>query len=154
MNAIGIRCNPHKIFYSIIELNDDSFSIINQELIIPKSFDIPNKLKYVRKTFLDIFAEYNIQTAGIKITEHNAQSPDLFRIMLEAVIQELIASSSVSYYFTGVISSISSKLGIPNDGQLKKIIEGTTQFADINDWSTYSKEYRESILVCFASTNK
>ena len=154
MNAIGIRCNPHKIFYSIIELNGDSFSVINQELIIPKSFDIPNKLKYVRKTFLDIFTEYNVETAGIRITEHNAQSPDLFRIMLEAVIQEVIASSSISYYFTGVISSICSKLNIPNDGQIKTMIEGTTLFLDMNEWLYFSKEHRESIFAGLASTNK
>ena len=52
MIAAGIRCTPHKVFYSVIELRaGDSFSLVNQELIIPKSFDIPNKLKYVRKTF-------------------------------------------------------------------------------------------------------
>ena len=83
MIAAGLRCTPHKVFYTIIELKeDDSFSLVNQELIIPKSFDIPNKLKYVRKTLLDIFKEYNVVRAGIRITENNAQSPDLFRIML------------------------------------------------------------------------
>lgn len=154
MNSIGIRCTPHQIFYTVLNFENEEFSTLNQVLVIPKSFDKPNKLKYIRKTFLDIFKEYNIITAGIRVTEHNAPSVDLFRIMLEAVIQELIASSNVEYYFTGVISSISSKLGIPNDGQFKFIIDGTNSFLEINDWNTFSKEHRECILVGYASNNR
>ncbi|OYQ45474.1 hypothetical protein [Flavobacterium aurantiibacter] len=152
MIAAGLRCTPHKVFYTIIELKeDDSFSLVNQELIIPKSFDIPNKLKYIRKTLLDIFKEYNVVRAGIRITENNAQSPDLFRIMLEAVIQELIASSNVEYYFTGVKGSIASKLGIGNDGAIGLFIDGSQDYNNITDWKLFSKEHRESILVGFAS---
>lgn len=152
MNAAGLRCSPHKVFYTIIELKeDDSFLLVNQVLIIPKSFDIPNKLKYVRKTLLDIFKEYNVVRAGIRITENNAQSPDLFRIMLEAVIQELIASSNVEFYFTGVKGSIASKLGIGNDGAISLFIDGSQDFKDITKWQSYSVEHRESILVGFAS---
>ena len=154
MIAAGIRCTPHKVFYTIIDLKEDSsFSLVNQELIIPKSFDIPNKLKYIRKTLLDIFKEYNVIRAGIRITEHNAQSPDLFRIMLEAVIQELIASSNVEVYFTGVKGSIASRLGLPNDGSIGFFIDGSNVFNDIPNWSNLSNEHRESILVGFASIN-
>jgi hypothetical protein len=150
---IGIRCSPKKIYYSIIKFDGDHFTLSNQVLIIPKSFDIPNKLKYVRKTFLDIIREYDVRKAGIRITEYNVQSPDLFRIMLEAVIQELIASSNISTYFTGVKNSIVSKLGMPNDGYISSIIEGSEVYQGINDWGTFSLEHRESILVGFAAQN-
>lgn len=154
MIAAGIRCTPHKVYYTIIELNgDSSFSLVNQELIVPKSFDVPNKLKYIRKTLLDIFKEYNVVRAGIRITENNAQSPDLFRIMLEAVIQELIASSNVEFYFTGVKGSIASKLGLGYDGAIGLYIDGSQEFSNITDWSSYSIEHRECILVGFASLN-
>lgn len=154
MIAAGIRCTPHKVYYTIIEIKDDtSFSLVNQELIVPKSFDVPNKLKYIRKTLLDIFKEYNVVRAGIRITENNAQSPDLFRIMLEAVIQELIASSNVEFYFTGVKGSIASKLGLGNDGAIGLYIDGSQEFNNITDWSSYSIEHRECILVGFASFN-
>jgi hypothetical protein len=152
MIAAGIRCTPHKVYYTIIELKDaNCFSLINQELIVPKSFDVPNKLKYIRKTLLDIFKEYNVVRAGIRITEHNAQSPDLFRIMLEAVIQELIASSNVEIYFTGVKGSIASKLGLGNDGLIGLYIDGTQEFNNISDWGSFSIEHRECILVGFSS---
>lgn len=153
MTIAGIRCTPKKIYYSIIVFNNDStFSLINQELIIPVSFSIPDKLKYVRKTILDIFLEYNVVRAGIRVTENNAQSPDKFRLMLEAVVQELIASSYVAAYFTGLKGSISTKLDIPNNGTITEIMEGRTIFNDISDWSTFSTEHRESILVGFASS--
>ena len=152
MIAAGIRCTPHKVYYSIMEVREDSsFSLVNQELIIPKSFDVPNKLKYVRKTILDILKEYKVIRAGIRVTENNAQSPDLFRIMLEAVIQELIASSNVQAYFTGVKGSIGSKLGIVNDGSINLIIDGSNTFNAITDWKTFTTEHRECILVGSAS---
>lgn len=154
MTITGIRCTPQKVFYSIIQFNDDSsFSIINQELIVPKSFNIPDKLKYIRKTILDIFKEYNVKIAGIRIIENNAQSPDRFRLMLEAVIQELIASSYVESYFTGLKGSIRAKLGIANDGEITKLIEGDSIFNDIPNWKDFSIEHRECVLVGFASSN-
>lgn len=153
MTIAGIRCTPKKIYYSIIVFNDDeTFSLINQELIIPLSFNVPDKLKYVRKTILDIFLEYNVTRAGIRITENNAQTPNKFRLMLEAVVQELIASSYVEKYFTGLKNSISTKLNISNDGTITEVIEGRSDFNDITDWSTFSTEHRESILVGFASS--
>ena len=152
MIGAGIRCTPHKVYYTIIEIKeDDSFALVNQELIIPKSFDVPNKLKYVRKTILDIFKEYKVTRAGIRVTENNAQSPDLFRIMLEAIIQELIASSNVQTYFTGVKGSIGAKLGILNDGSINFIIDGSHTFNDIVNWNTFTTEHRECILVGSAS---
>lgn len=153
MTIAGIRCSPQKIYYTIISISDDSsFSLINQELIIPKSFEIPDKLKYVRKTILDIFLEYNVIRAGIRVTENNAQTPDRFRLMLEAVVQELIASSYVEAYFTGLKGSISAKLNIPNDGTITEIMEGRIIFNEIEDWPAFSTEHRESILVGFASS--
>jgi hypothetical protein len=153
MNIAGIRCTPQKVYYSIVQFaDDDSFSLINQELIIPKSFNKPDKLKYIRKTILDIFKEYNIKKAGIRIIENNAQKPDRFRLMLEAVIQELIASSYVESYFTGLKGSIRAKLSIANDGEITNLIEATSIFNGISDWKDFSTEHRECILVGFASS--
>jgi hypothetical protein len=135
-----------------VTVDGENFSLINQELLIPVSFDIPQKLKYVRKTMLDIFNEYNIIKAGIRVTEPIGDAND-FRIMLEGIIQELIASSKVEQYFTGVKASIGSKLGIPNDGSITEIMEGKLPFENIPDWSSISKEHRECIMIAFATKN-
>lgn len=154
MNIIGIRTTPSIIFYSIVKIEGDSFSLINEQLIIPKSFDLPQKLKYIRKTLLDIFKEYNIKRAGIRITEHSAfASPDSTRVMIEGVIQEMIASSPVISYFTGVKASIGSRLNIPNDGSISDVMDGKSLFNNITEWSSIKSENRECIMVAFASNN-
>lgn len=151
MRIIGIRVTPKKVFYSLIEINDEKFELLNQDLIIPVSFDVPQKLKYVRKTFLDIFNEYDILRAGIRITEPFAPSADTMRIMLEGVIQELIASSKVESYLVGIKSSIASKLGLHNDGTITELIEGRQVYNTIEHWTKFSLEERECILTAFAS---
>jgi len=156
MQVIGIRANPNKIFYSLINISGETFSVSNEELIIPVSFDVPQKLKYVRKTMLDIFNEYNVEFAGIRIAEPAASAfgaHDSFRIMLEGNIQELIASSKVQKYFLGIKVSIASKLGLSNDGSISTLVEGGEKFKDIPGWSKISKEHRECILVAFATYN-
>ena len=151
---IGIRTTPSIIYYSIIEIVDSGFNLINQQLIIPKSFDIPEKLKYIRKTLFDIFNEYQIEYAGIRITEHSAfAAPDTNRVMIEGVIQEMIASSSVISYFTGVKSSIGKRLNIPNNGSISEIMDGGVLFNNITDWQQLKSEHRESIMVAFAALN-
>lgn len=153
MRIIGIRVSPRKVFYSIIEFKNDGIELINQDLIIPVSFDVPQKLKYVRKTFMDIFNEYDIIRAGIRITEPFAPSVDNMRIMMEGVIQELIASSKVESYFVGVKSSIASRLGLYNDGTITELIEGRQIYDPIDNWNKLSIEIRECILTAFASNN-
>ena len=156
MHVIGIRAAPKRILYSIINFSEESFSISNQELVIPVSFDIPQKLKYVRKTMLDIFNEYKILRAGIRIAEPVSSAfgqQDEFRIMLEGNIQELIASSKVETYFSGVKASIASRLGLANDGSISSFIEATDIFKEIPNWKELPKEHRECILVAFAIHN-
>src|SRR4051812_26412814 len=113
MKTIGIRTNPNEIYYAVLEqTNSKDILIIScTKLIIPVSLIFPEKLNFVRKTFKDIILEYEIENAGIRITEPNAQSPNLERIAYEAIIQELFANSSVNKYLIGQISNISAKIG-------------------------------------------
>jgi hypothetical protein len=151
-NVIGIRSTPSIIYYSIVEFDENGYQWKNESLIIPKSFDKPQQLKYIRKTLLDIFNEYKIVNAGIRITEHSSfGSPDNGRVMIEGVIQEMIASSTVTSYFTGVKASIGKRLNITNDGSISDVMEGTTQFKEITNWSDIKSEHRESLMVAFAS---
>ncbi|WP_183560875.1 hypothetical protein [Mucilaginibacter sp. SP1R1] len=152
MRLIGIRVNPHKVLYSIVEDNNDSYEVINQELIIPVSFNLPQKLKYIRKTFLDILNEYVVLRAGIKLTEYSGyQSPDVNRVMIEGVILEMLASSKVERYFAGTKVSIAASLGLAADGTITRIIDGHETYAGIADWPTISKEHRECIMTALAT---
>ncbi|SDT66692.1 hypothetical protein SAMN05216490_4724 [Mucilaginibacter mallensis] len=154
MRLIGIRVTPHKVLYSIVDDNEGSISTINQDLVIPVSFNVPQKLKYVRKTFLDILGEYAIVRAGIKLTEYSGyQGPDINRVMIEGVIQEMLASSKVEKYFTGTKVSIAARLGISADGTISRMIDGHENYPGIIDWQSLGKEHRECILTALAVNN-
>lgn len=151
--AIGLRATPNEIFYSICEKKNEKISLLNvSKLIIPKALIIPEQLKFIRNTFLDILLEYKINKAGIRIQETIAQKINISRTSFEAVLQELLASSSIIYYYAGQISTIASKIEIPRD-DFKKYIENKKDFDKIENWKTFNINEKESILTCLGALN-
>lgn len=150
--SIGIRVKPDCIIYSIIqENNGDKEIILMDKVNVPVALEVPEQLKFIRSTFLDIIYENKVNRACIRITESMAQKPSIERINIEAVIQELIASSTVEKYFVGQISNISAKLGIAREN-FKKIIE-SKKCDLIEEWSTFKKEEKESLLAALSAFN-
>jgi hypothetical protein len=107
----------------------------------------------VRKTIIDIINQYNINKAGIKITEGNAQRLSIERISIEAVIQELFSGCSIKNYFGGNISKISKLLGLPNNGVFKKIIKGDEIPDELEFLTDMSEYHKESTLAALAALN-
>lgn len=154
VKSIGIRATPKEVYFCIIEQKEDFNEIINiDKLILPLSLSTPNRLNFIRKTIIDIINQYNIDNAGIKVTEGNAQSLSIERISIEAIIQELFSSCTVKNYFGGNISMISRLLGIPNNGTLKKIINGEDIPVDLQFLNGFSVNQRESALAALAALN-
>lgn len=150
--SIGIRVKPDCIIYSIIqENNGDKEIILMDKVNVPVALEVPEQLKFIRSTFLDIIYENKVNRACIRITESMAQKPSIERINIEAVIQELIASSTVEKYFVGQISNISAKLGMAREN-FKKIIENK-ECDFIEEWSTFKKEEKESLLAALSAFN-
>lgn len=150
--SIGIRVKPDCIIYSIIQENNGGKEIILMDKVnVPVALEVPEQLKFIRSTFLDIIYENKVNRACIRITESMAQKPSIERINIEAVIQELIASSTVEKYFVGQISNISAKLGIAREN-FKKIIE-SKECDFIEEWSTFKKEEKESLLAALSAFN-
>jgi hypothetical protein len=156
MIAIGLRVksNSH-IFYTVIESPNPgvlNYKVVSS-LLIPKALEKPEQLSFTRNTLLDIFNEYNISRAGIRIAEYTAQAAtaiSIDRCYLEGIIQESVASSSVEKYVAGQISTITAKLGMPR-GDFKQYAEGNLIYPNLPthlNWQTLSLEERESILVC------
>ena len=72
---------------------------------------------------------------------------------MEAVIQELIASSSIEKYCVGRISTISSRLGIARE-RFKPLVESKADDCKFfDDWSEYNKEEKESLLAALSAFN-
>ena len=73
--AIGFRVTPSEIFYSIVVNQKDEYEFISiSSLKIPVAIDEPKKLSFIRNTVSTILLQYNIDYAGIKLTEGNARS--------------------------------------------------------------------------------
>lgn len=154
MNIIGIRVQPSKVYYTIISPTPEFIQILDVNAVkVPASFNWPEKLKYIRRTFSDIIDEYKISKAGMRQTEAYSKNDNNDRVVIEGVIQELFASSSIEKYFIGGIVTISAKLHIPHDGTFKELVEGKEIYNDIEGWNDYNKEEKESILTCFAAFN-
>ncbi|HIF9421730.1 Crossover junction endodeoxyribonuclease RuvC [Photobacterium piscicola] len=152
MKILGIRVEPKKTTFVVINCEGDNFTIINNECIkVPAALDFPEKLKYIRSCVLDILREYTISIAGIRIAESNSQNLDVTRLHIEGVIQEAFASSSVDKYFTGRKTSIASRLNM-KPKQLELIIKGNNGYELLGHWELLkNNNAREAALVAMGA---
>ncbi len=151
--SIGLRANPNQVCYSIIKKQEDSLEVfLVDKIIVPKSLEIPEQLKFIRSTLLDIINENNVSLACIRISESSARKVNIPRTYLEGVVQELIASSTIIKYYVGQISNISAKLGIERS-EFKPYAEGRNDFMDLEIWSELNLEERESIMAAVSALN-
>ena len=143
MRTLGIRAAPGFVTFAVIDTDDNS--VINVEKIkIPAAFETPDALKYIRSNLLDILREYQIERAGVRVTEPSAESASTERIQIEGVIQEAFASSELQGYYVGQISSISARLGLDRE-RFKPMVAGVEN-PGVENWGEMSKEAREAIL--------
>lgn len=150
MITIGIRAEPSGLTFAIYDANGKT--VLNvEEIKIPAAFGIPEGLKYIRSNILDVLREYKVTQAGIRVTESNSQRINIERVQLEGVIQEAFASSSVSKYYVGQISSISAKLGI--DRKSFKPFASAEEEYPIENWNTHTNNAREAILCAIGAAN-
>jgi len=151
MRTIGIRARPDDVTFVIYDVDDQA--ILNIETIkIPKALSDAESLKYVRTNILDILREYEIEKAGIRIIESNSQQKSIKRIQIEGVIQETFASSSLSKYFCGQISTITKLIGI-NRADFKKYINGVIMFDSVENWADLNDIQREACLAAIGACN-
>lgn len=143
MRTIGLRATPNSVVFAIFDT--DANEVLNiEEIKLPLALSRPDALKFARNNLLDVLREYDVQLAGIRITESMAQKLSIHRIQIEGVIQEAFASSNLANYYTGQISSIASRLNIPR-ADLKKYIDGDLDWG-VENWSGLNKIKREALL--------
>jgi len=137
------------VTFAVVDTSTNT--VINVEKIkIPSAFETPDALKYVRSNLLDVLREYQIERAGIRVTEAIADA-STERIQLEGVIQEAFASSELKGYYVGQISSISAKVGIERE-RFKPMVAGEDD-PGVENWDKMSKEEREAILCAMGAQN-
>lgn len=153
INAIGIRAQSKQIFYSIVEETDTEYRITNVEkFIIPMALSMPDRLCYIRTSFESIIKEFNVLNAGIRIAEigQTVRSSEIERAYIEGVLQELLSNCSVNNYFSGRKNTIARLINV-SQKHITAIIDGDECFFGFDNWDSYKKEERESIVAGFAS---
>jgi hypothetical protein len=151
MNTIGVRAKPSEVTFAV--LNSEDRRVANVETIkIPKALQTPDALKYIRNNILDIIREYEISRAGLRVTEGASQTLSIARIEIEGVIQEAFASSSLSSYYCGQISTIAAKVGIAR-ADFKPYVEGTRMFDGVENWGDLGREEREAVFAALGAMN-
>jgi hypothetical protein len=155
MKSIGLRVEPSEIYYVILELEDGgNFRFSTQKLVLPKALneDIPKQLSFIRTTLFSIICEYDIQYAGLKTTEGLAQTPSVFRMNIEGVIQELFADSTIKTYFAGTFTSIAARVK-NNSTTIKESCKGENNILGIDTWGSLNQKHRECVFSALAATN-
>jgi hypothetical protein len=154
MNAIGFRAHPQKVWFAVVSQQETAWIVKTiSHVAIPPALHVPAQLQFVRTTLLDIIDEYRVNRAGIRTAEPNAQSVPEFRLNLEGVIQELLASGAVETYFAGPIARIARHLGLKDRKDVKKYVDGEMEYPGATKWQEYGPEEREALLVAVAALN-
>lgn len=151
MNTLGLRASPTEVTFCVY--SSENAEILNvEEIKIPNALEMPEKLKYLRSTVLDVLREYQIDKAGIRLTEHSARSPSVDRIQIEGVLQEAFASSMLKSYYQGALVTIASKLETDKT-TLSHLIKKDAEYDAIDNWSDFSEKKREAILAALGACN-
>lgn len=95
MSYINIWINRDEIKFKIYKFKNGEEKIIIQDKIIsPRSFDIGNRLNYLRKMLKILLKQYSIGKARLNI-EDNIKKDLINIIKMEGMIEELLSNCGV-----------------------------------------------------------
>lgn len=151
MTSLGIRVTPREVYYAITRMKEGSAVLLVCDVVkVPTALDVPEQLKFLRDTFLDIIYENEVKNACIRVVETNAQSYDYHRLYIEGVLQEMIASSSIERYYLGRIAKMSNLLGINRIEFAPLLASDSCPF--FAEWGEIkNKDKREAMLASYSA---
>jgi len=156
MVTIGFRVSPKKVTYAIVNAKDGERPevIALAEVVVPPALETPRQLQFLRTTLLDIMEERGVLRAGLRVAEGNAQQRSPFRLNMEGVVQELLASAHLERFIAGPIATMAARLCPKDRARIKRLIEGeeALELPQGPSWSELEKDQREAILMAAAAT--
>lgn len=95
MTYMDINIFIDKIEFTIFKVeNEGKKDILKDKVIVPKSFDMGDKLNYIRKFMVRIIKQYNIEKANMSIED--SIGIDVINIVkMEGVVEELLSNCGV-----------------------------------------------------------
>ena len=153
MTSIGFRASPSEVTYAVVEARTGGPFVVLRtgEVCVPLALEIPRQLQFVRTALLDIIEELGVTRAGLRLAEAVAQRVDPFRLNIEGVVQELLASSAVERFVTGRIVTIAALLGERDRKVVKRLIAGTKPVYIDGEWKKLAGKEREAALIAIAA---
>lgn len=92
MNLISVSIYIDKIRFDIFSIyNDKRDSVLQNEIKIPISFNMGDKLEYIRKFIIMIIDKNKIKKAYLNIEDNL----DIFTIKVEGILEEVLSSYGV-----------------------------------------------------------
>lgn len=160
MVGLGLRVYSNStIYYCIIKKEEDGTLNYVQlsHLEIPKSVEFSEALSFIRNTLTDVFAEYGVTRAIIRLPEYmsSVKKITIERFYVEGVLLEALASSNIEKHLGGQIAEL-TRIGNIEKTQFKQLAKGESHFKfcpDNINWVKLKLEQRESILASFISLN-
>lgn len=148
MSYIGFRASPSKVTFALLNENNELTMV--DSVNVPLALSVPDQLRFLRTTLLDIISEFKVKQAFVRVSEPNTMSKNISRMNIEGVLQELIAGASVEKYMAGQISKITKLLNVERT-QFKRWIDGNEPFQDIHGWNRKTLDEKEAIISAFAA---
>lgn len=156
MVTIGFRVSPKKVTYAVVNAKEgESPDVVAlSEVVVPPALETPRQLQFVRTTLLDVMEEHGILRAGLRVAEGNAQQRNPFRLNMEGVVQELLASAHLELFIAGPIATMAARL-CQDRSRVKRLIDGeeSPEITGAGDWASLERDQREAILMGIAVTS-
>lgn len=94
MVFIDINIFIDKIEFNIFEYEYEKKDILQDKIIVPQSFNIGDKLNYIRKFMVRLIKQYRIEKAYINIED--SIGIDVINIVkMEGILEELLSNCGV-----------------------------------------------------------
>lgn len=94
MVFIDINIFIDKIEFNIFEYKYEKKDILQDKIIVPQSFNIGDKLNYIRKFMAKLIKQYGIEKAYMSI-EDNLGIDVINIVKMEGVLDELLSNCGV-----------------------------------------------------------
>lgn len=155
MKVLGIRVYGINCCFAIYD--SEKKEIITEEIFAPLILEMPERLKYLRFSIIDILKQYNIEYAGIKIIEYGSfKQETMNRLYIEGVIQETFATSNLKEYYLHRKNFLNSCID-SKEIKIDNLIKDSNEFNLFvnkyvqNTFKITKKELREVSLIAICS---
>lgn len=169
LTSVGFRVTPAKIFFSVVEVDQEHFSDLGDStkevhsiiyrrrtgdkdgiIYIPTILDPSHQYSFIRTAVQGLLEDYKPISSGFKAIEGNAKLRRNSRLVFEAIVTEAVMQTAVKKYLTGTYTTIGTYLRPKLTSQEVKTLVEKGKHPNFNDLPEHEEE-REAMLTAIAA---